>query len=945
MMVDSANRIARVSALLRSIGAATLFLLIPCTPTLAAPTVITEFFNTTLGHYVLITSAAEVAFIDAGGAGPGWQKTGKTVNANTAADDAPGLVPVCRFYGSISPGPNSHFFTADPDECSAVKTDPGWHYEGIAFYVALPADGECAAGQLQVWRAYNNGFKPQLGINDGNHRFSVDRASIRKLVDNGWNDEGVVFCAAANDPSIPFSLTVSSASLLLLPGTSRDIYVTFEPRNGFTGTASLTASGLLPGVSYEFLPGTVTVGSGPVATALRFTVAGSAPPSTSPNIVTISAQESGGRGALAGVALGIAASGDPVAVRLNAIAAVEEKSRDLRTQRPAPLAFLQAIAAFMAARPEYQAAGVNADSLTAWGRFKDGNLHLVANNLELAPPANATSGPAMLPKSGAELPAATKARLIQSFGPAFAGQTPVNQMRGYLRAKGWGVRAGPDGEAHVGTLKGVAGDGFFYLNTHGGQVDIDDPSEPFGKIFAVQSSTLVDDDYERVFAPDLQALRLVHFTAANFRVVRVLGLFPRDDVDTRYGITYRFVDKYMSFANESVVLMNACFSGRDSNFINAFIRKGVGVYLGWSELLSEAAAYPSAPYFVDRMLGVNQYPDKESPPQRAFPYDLVLQDMAKKRLDSDPNTGARLQATARPGLAYPPIFAPSIRYLRVNEFDEELALVGEFGVDQPKVTVGGNPLPLKSWSATQIVAKLPQAGAGAAGDTIVEVRGVKSNARQLTEWTVPLKYSWIQALDQPEYRFEGTGPFRFRADIAGYRMLPGETPKYATLGGMPTRDSALPITASGVHRDGDCVGTLSGSGSYVSPTALNGGAGPVLSSAFRMAGDTRQAAFGMAFGAAVSPHTLTLSGPAGCATGAFRIPPVMGLLDGRIDLPTSQLDNPMAIPLPAIQFTLDSNFGIPGKTKPTTDFGGTITVSWTPVAANTPPRDTDDAGK
>ena len=74
-----------------------------------------------------ITSAEEVAAIEAGAAGPGWQKTGKTLFAHTEANDAAGLVPVCRFYGSISPGPNSHFFTADPDECAAVKTDPGWH--------------------------------------------------------------------------------------------------------------------------------------------------------------------------------------------------------------------------------------------------------------------------------------------------------------------------------------------------------------------------------------------------------------------------------------------------------------------------------------------------------------------------------------------------------------------------------------------------------------------------------------------------------------------------------------------------------------------------------------------------------------------------------------------------------------------------------------------------
>ena len=71
--------------------------------------------------------------------------------------------------------------------------------EGIAFYVTLAADGECAADRVAVWRAYNNGFKPQQGINDGNHRFATDHAITHRLADFGWNDEGIVFCAMADD--------------------------------------------------------------------------------------------------------------------------------------------------------------------------------------------------------------------------------------------------------------------------------------------------------------------------------------------------------------------------------------------------------------------------------------------------------------------------------------------------------------------------------------------------------------------------------------------------------------------------------------------------------------------------------------------------------------------------------------------------------------------------
>jgi hypothetical protein len=308
----------------------------------------------------------------------------------------------------------------------------------------------------------------------------------------------------------------------------------------------------------------------------------------------------------------------------------------------------------------------------------------------------------------------------------------------------------------------------------------------------------------------------------------------------------------MSFTNQSVVLINACFSSRNASFVNAFIRKGAGVYLGWSGKLSAGTAYQSAPYFADRMLGANKYSNKESPPQRAFPYDLVLEDMAKKGLDTDSATGGKLQATKRAGLPYPPIFAPSIRTVQMDEYEETLKLIGEFGADQPKVTVGGTERAPKSYSASEIVVPLPLTGAAASGDVIVEVRGVKSNARQLTEWSIPLKYSWIDAY-AIGLKFEGTGKVRYRFDVGGYRLISGEALKYIPRGGAPTKDSALPVTGSGSHTSGECTSTRSGTANYVSPTALNGAPGNILVSAFRIAGDTKQAALGMGPGGSASP--------------------------------------------------------------------------------------------
>ena len=901
---------------------------------------VVEFYNPNLDHYFITSNAVEAAAIDNGGAGPDWSRTGNRFKTG-------GNTAVCRFYGSQSPGPNSHFYTADAGECASLRqlqmstpaSQKRWNFESLDFQTTVPVGGACPAGTTPVFRAYNNGFARNV---DSNHRISSSQAAIQQVVARGWSNEGVVMCAV-NSAGNPVEVTISSGTLLLVPGESRDVYVTITPRNGFTGSVSLVVSGLPAGVSQQLSSGAATVGPDAVSIALRFIVSGSALATVNPGIVSVNGRSSGGSSSLATLALGIAAPGDAVARRLGAVAAVEERCRELSRQSLPPTAFLQGVAAFMATRPEYQASGVDLETLSAWGRFVDGRLHIVAANREPSSLALGGDEPNVGLKAGAELPAATKARLLHSFGPNFEGQTPVDEMRGYLNGKGWTVRAGPEGSAEVAMLKGTSGDGFFYFNTHGGRGEVADPSEPDGKMYSIQTSTLVSADAEQTFDSDIQAFRLVHFTARNGEQIRIFGIPVMADWDTRYGITYRFVDAYMRFTNASVVMINACFSSRNSAFVNAFLRQGAGVYLGWSEKLSAGTAYKSAPYFVDRMLGANQHSDKESPPQRAFPYDLVLQDMAKKGLDTDPPTGGKLQATRRTGLLYPPIFAPSIRYVRMDEFEELLTLVGEFGADQPKVTVGGTEIAPKSWSPADIVIPLPRTGAGANGDVIVEVRGVKSNARQLTEWSIPLKYSWINAYDTLGHKFEGTGKIRYRADVGGYRLLPAETPKYIARGGAPTKDSALPVTASGAHTDNGCTSTLSGTGNYVSPAALNGVPGTVLAGGFRIAGDTKQAALGMAFGALTSPHTMTLAGRD--CSGAFPIAATMGLLDGITNLPVDQSDTPVQFQLWALQFTLDAQFAMPALSRSYSDFGGTIIVSWTAVPAQTPPRDTEDAGK
>ena len=165
----------------------------------AEPTVTAvEFRNSFLGHYFLTADPAEASAIDAGGAGPGWTRTGGRFGAFRNAGDAAGLSPVCRFYGRPGVGPNSHFYTSEPAECELVKRDPGWFYEGIAFHIARPAGGACAAGTTPVYRSYNDG----AARNDSNHRFTVDAAAFARSGDIGYLREGVVMCAALSSADI-----------------------------------------------------------------------------------------------------------------------------------------------------------------------------------------------------------------------------------------------------------------------------------------------------------------------------------------------------------------------------------------------------------------------------------------------------------------------------------------------------------------------------------------------------------------------------------------------------------------------------------------------------------------------------------------------------------------------------------------------------------------------
>ncbi len=159
------------------------------------------------GHFFYtLDGSAESRLVDSGTAGA-FQRTGQSWSAG-------GTSAVARFYGSMQPGPNSHFYTVSPvesDELLAMQVVPvpataqQWNHEGLAFagtpaVVNDDATRSCPLGRMPVYRAYNNAWRQ--GVRnpwDSNHRYSTDPATIEAMVGSyGWSDDGIAWCALAS---------------------------------------------------------------------------------------------------------------------------------------------------------------------------------------------------------------------------------------------------------------------------------------------------------------------------------------------------------------------------------------------------------------------------------------------------------------------------------------------------------------------------------------------------------------------------------------------------------------------------------------------------------------------------------------------------------------------------------------------------------------------------
>lgn len=146
-----------------------------------ATTTAVEYYHAGFGHYFVTAQLDEISGLDGGAFGGVWQRTGQTWKVWTSGT---GKADVCRFFTTAFAPKSSHFYTANAAECAAVKNNPAWTYEKLAFKVSLPTNGICAAGSKPLYRLYNSGM-----TGAPNHRYTTSTTIRDQMLAGGFVQE------------------------------------------------------------------------------------------------------------------------------------------------------------------------------------------------------------------------------------------------------------------------------------------------------------------------------------------------------------------------------------------------------------------------------------------------------------------------------------------------------------------------------------------------------------------------------------------------------------------------------------------------------------------------------------------------------------------------------------------------------------------------------------
>ncbi|HVF63056.1 MAG TPA: hypothetical protein VNE58_03580 [Casimicrobiaceae bacterium] len=264
----------------------------------AHATDVIEFYHSGLDHYFVTRDANEIRLLD-NGTFRGWARTGQKFEVFDAGDPRlTGSIPVCRFYGNPARGLDSHFYSASPQECTAVRTKfpDAWLLESEDVFRVHPVDGatfSCPPSTKAVYRLYNQ-------RSDVNHRYTIDHATADAMVAKGYVYEGVgtprpiVFCAADfNLPAPSCSLSASNTSpptgtTLTILATCSGSPTSYQWGNCNSATSTCVATEGTGGLRTYMLTASNASGSSqPVSISINWRA-----PSNGPPVCTLQASSS-----------------------------------------------------------------------------------------------------------------------------------------------------------------------------------------------------------------------------------------------------------------------------------------------------------------------------------------------------------------------------------------------------------------------------------------------------------------------------------------------------------------------------------------------------------------------------------------------------------------------------------------------------------------------------
>jgi len=472
------------------------------------------------------------------------------------------------------------------------------------------------------------------------------------------------------------------------------------------------------------------------------------------------------------------------------------------------------LADYMRSLPEFAAADASQDG-SVWSVFVDGPIYVIGDTRREGGPETTSRPPAHSESPKLETirsadptaalvstrPSGKKYLILRALGDSW-GRTP-DRVAAKIKGAGYEEKVVDFTPAALKTPDPLKDVGFLFFQTHGATRNFS---------LATKSDALYSDVFflmwtsEKVtadsnpYAEDVKAHRVVYFSA---------NPSSGEPDEPHYAITSAFVEKYWQPEKDLFVYADACSSATDPKFVEAFIKRGAAVYVGWSNSVRSGNANFTTEKLFEILLGTAITLLPPDPPIRPFDVETAFIFLGSNVL-ADPTTGAAL--VYQPPQLPPQLdvvhafhgLAPSISHMALNSLDpSELHIFGDFGfpdfvardtdagtsgfdLSTIVVIVGGTPVtvlsadPVREDTITpvcrrpdlkchnRIAVRLPNDGGGSSGDVVVRIRGITSNSVPLTEWR--------------HGKFTLSGPIgdgctltisydlHFRADIHTYRL-------------------------------------------------------------------------------------------------------------------------------------------------------------------------------